>query len=130
MKPDTRIVSHTFAMGAWTPDEVVLTNGEPSGYFWIVPAKVGGKWSVTGLPGIKNAQLNIVQKSQKFDAQLVLTEKNTQRIEGKLRGSRINFDYVDADGKLMSFIGEVGANKIHGSIKQQPNSVVTATKVQ
>ena len=128
MKPGTRIVSHTFAMGAWAPDEVVLTNGEPSGYFWIVPAKVDGKWSVTGLPGIEKAQLNIVQMSQKFDAQLALTEKDTQRIEGGLRGSRINFDYVDAEGKRMSFVGEVGANKIHGSIKQQPNSVVTATR--
>jgi hypothetical protein len=117
-------------MGAWTPDEVVLTNGEPSGYFWIVPAKVEGKWSVTGLPGIENAQLNIVQKSQKFEAQLAAGGKDMQRIEGVLRGSRISFDYVDADDKRMSFIGEVGANKMHGSIKQQPNSVVTATRVQ
>lgn len=130
MKPGTRVVSHTFAMGGWTPDEIVLTNGEPSGYFWIVPAKVDGKWSLTGLPGFEKAQLNIVQKSQTFDAQLSVTEKNTQRIEGGLRGSRIHFDYLDAEGKLMSFVGEVGANKMHGSIKQQPNSVVTATRMQ
>jgi hypothetical protein len=117
-------------MGGWTPDEIVLTNGEPSGYFWIVPAKVDGKWSLTGLPGFEKAQLNIVQKNQKFDAQLSVTEKNTQRIEGELRGSRIHFDYLDAEGKLMSFVGEVGANKMHGSIKQQPNSVVTATRMQ
>lgn len=130
MKPGTRVVSHTFAMGGWTPDEIVLTNGEPSGYFWIVPAKVAGKWSLTGLPGFEKAQLNIVQKSQTFDAQLSVTEKNTQRIEGGLRGSRIHFDYLDAEGKLMSFVGEVGANKMHGSIKQQPNSVVTATRMQ
>jgi SAM-dependent methyltransferase len=130
MKPGTRVVSHTFAMGGWTPDEIVLTNGEPSGYFWIVPAKVDGKWSLTGLPGFEKAQLNIVQKNQKFDAQLSVTEKNTQRIEGELRGSRIHFDYLDAEGKLMSFVGEVGANKMHGSIKQQPNSVFTATRMQ
>jgi SAM-dependent methyltransferase len=130
MKPGTRIVSHTFAMGAWTPDEVVLTHGESSGYFWIVPAKVEGKWSVTGLSGFENAQLSIVQKNQKFDAQLALTKKDTQRIEGKLRGSRIDFDYVDTDGKLMRFVGEVGANTIHGSIQQQPNSVVTAKRMQ
>ena len=130
MKPGTRIVSNTFAMGAWIPDEVVLTNGESSGYFWIIPARVEGKWSVTGLPGFENAQLNIVQKNQKFDAQLALTEKNIQRIEGGLRGSRINFEYLDTDGKLMRFVGEVGANKMHGSIKQQPNSVFTATRMQ
>jgi SAM-dependent methyltransferase len=130
MKPGTRIVSHTFTMGAWIPDEVVLTNGEPSGYFWIVPAKIEGKWSVTGLPGIEKAQLNIVQKIQKFDAQLVFDGKDAQHIEGGLRGSRIHFDYLDAEGKLMSFIGEVGTSKIHGSIKQQPSSVVTVTRVQ
>jgi SAM-dependent methyltransferase len=130
MKPGTRIVSNTFAMGAWTPDEVVLTHGESSGYFWIVPAKVEGKWSVTGLTGFENAQLNIVQKNQKFDAQLALTEKNIQRIEGGLRGSRIHFSYLDAEGKLMRFVGEVGANTIHGSILQQPNSVVTAKRIQ
>ncbi len=130
MKPGTRVVSHTFAMGAWIPDEVILTNGESSGYFWIVPAKVEGKWSVTGLPGFEKAQLNIVQKNQKFDAQLVLTEKDTRRIEGGLRGTRIHFDYIDTDGKRMSFVGEVGANKMHGSIKQEPNSVVTATRVR
>ncbi len=130
MKPGTRIVSHTFAMGGWTPDEVVMTNGESSGYFWIIPAKVEGKWSVTGLPGFENARLNIIQKNQKFDAQLTLTEKNIQRIEGGLRGSRINFEYLDADGKLMRFVGEVGANTMHGSIQQQPNSVVTAKRIQ
>ena len=130
MKPGTRVVSHTFAMGAWTPDEVILTNGESSGYFWIVPAKVEGKWSVTGLPGFEKAELNIVQKNQKFDAQLVLTEKDTQRIEGRLRGSRINFDYVDTNGKRMSFVGEVGAKKMHGFIKQEPNSVVTAKRMR
>ena len=130
MKPGTRIVSNTFAMGAWIPDEVVLTNGESSGYFWIVPARVEGKWSVTGLPGFDNAQLSIIQKNQKFDAQLALTEKNIQRIEGGLRGSRINFEYIDTDGKLMRFVGEVGANTMHGSIQQQPNSVVTAKRMQ
>jgi SAM-dependent methyltransferase len=130
MKPGTRVVSHTFAMGGWTPDEIVLTKGESSGYFWIVPAKVEGKWSVTGLPSFEKAQLNIIQKNQSFDDQLMPDGKETQRIEGRLRGSRIYFDFVDTDGKLMSFVGEVGANKMHGSIKQQPNSVVTATRVQ
>lgn len=130
MKPGTRVVSHTFAMGGWTPDEIVLTNGESSGYFWIVPAKVEGKWSVTGLPSFEKAQLNIIQKNQKFNAQLILEGKDTQRIEGGLRGARIHFDFVDTDGKRMSFVGEVGANKMHGSIKQQPNSIVTATRVR
>jgi len=30
----------------------------------------------------------------------------------------------------MSFVGEVEANKMHGSIKQEPNSVVTAKRMR
>ena len=130
MKPGTRIVSHTFAMGSWTPDAVVMAGGEPSGYFWIVPARIEGRWMLAGLPNLENTQLNIVQKSQKFDGHLVLNAKSPQRIEGGLRGSHVSFDFQDAEGKTLSFVGEAGANKIHGTIKQIPNSVVTATRVQ
>jgi len=129
MKPGTRIVSNTFAMGAWTPDAVILSKGEPSGYFWIVPAKVGGRWQLSELPGLGIAQLNITQKSQKFDAQLVFASSTPQQIEGSLKGSQLTFDYIDAKGQSQRFVGEVGANKIHGSIQNMPSSVVTATRV-
>jgi SAM-dependent methyltransferase len=129
MKPGTRIVSNTFAMGAWVPDAIVLTGGEPSGYFWIVPARIEGQWVLTGLPNFKNTRLNIVQKSQKFDGLLSASTQKAQLIEGQLRGSQVSFDFVDAEGKTLSFSGEAGANKIHGTIKQIPNSVVTAIRV-
>jgi SAM-dependent methyltransferase len=130
MKPGTRIVSNTFAMGAWTPDAVVKVNGEPSGYFWIVPARIEGQWLLKGVTSLENAQLNIVQKSQKFDGGLLVGDKESQRIEGRLRGSQVSFDFQDADGNIISFVGEAGANKIHGTIKQIPNSVVTAIRMQ
>jgi len=129
LKPGTRVVSNTFAMGAWTPDEVILTHGEQSGYFWIVPAKIQGKWQLSGVPGMENVRLNITQKSQKFDAQLFTDAKTFQSVEGRLRGAQVSFDYLNAEGKPQSFIGEVSANKIHGKIKQIPNSVVTATRL-
>ena len=129
MKPGTRIVSNTFAMGAWVPDTIVLTGGEPSGYFWIVPARIQGRWTLTGVPSLENTHLNIIQKNQNFDAHLMTTPKEAQHIEGTLRGSQVSFDFIDAEGKTLSFSGEVGANKIHGTIKQIPNSVVTATRM-
>lgn len=129
MKPGTRIVSNTFAMGAWVPDAIVLSGGEPSGYFWIVPARIQGRWILTGLPSLENTRLNIIQKNQNFDAHLVATTTEAQHIEGTLRGSQVSFDFIDAEGKTLSFSGEAGANKIHGTIKQIPNSVVTATRM-
>lgn len=130
MKPGTRIASNTFAMGSWEPDAVIMSQGEPSGYFWIVPAKVEGTWSFTGLPGVETAQLKITQKSQKFDGDLVLSSKELQRIEGKLQGAQIHFQYHSANGELQTFQGIVSKDKMHGSIKEIPDSVVTASKIQ
>lgn len=38
LKPGTRIVSHSFSMGDWTPERQETVNGR-SVYFWTVPAK-------------------------------------------------------------------------------------------
>jgi amino acid transporter len=46
MKPGSRIVSHAFNMGDWDPDLRENVDGRDV-YFWIVPAKVEGKWTIT-----------------------------------------------------------------------------------
>src|SRR5690606_11555269 len=43
LKPGTRIVSHTFDMGDWKPDER-YHYGKANLYKWIVPAKVAATW--------------------------------------------------------------------------------------
>jgi len=130
LKPGTRIVSNTFAMGSWEPDAHILAEGEVSGYFWVVPAKVEGRWTFTGIPNWSTAQVKITQKSQKFDGDVSIDQTLTQRIEGRLRGAQISFDFNDDQNKPQTFIGIVSKNKMHGTIKQIPGSVVIATKVQ
>lgn len=130
MKPGTRIVSNTFAMGSWEPDAPILADGEVSGFFWVVPAKVEGTWTFTDLPEWSEAQVNIAQKSQKFDGDVLINQTLSQRIEGRLQGAQISFDYLDGDAQTKTFVGIVSANKIHGTVKQIPGSVVTATRVQ
>ncbi|MBN8564158.1 class I SAM-dependent methyltransferase [Leptolyngbya boryana CZ1] len=46
LKPGSRVVSHAFAMGDWTPDKRVLVNNR-SAYLWIIPAPVEGTWTGT-----------------------------------------------------------------------------------
>lgn len=130
MKPGTRIVSNTFAMGSWEPDATILADGEVSGFFWVVPAKVEGTWTFSGFPDWPEAQVRIKQKSQKFDADMVLDQTLSQRIEGHLRGAQISFDFKDDREQPQTFVGIVSAKKIHGTIKQIPGSVVIATKAQ
>jgi hypothetical protein len=38
LKPGTRVVSHSFDMGDWKPDEKIIVDGRPI-YLWIVPER-------------------------------------------------------------------------------------------
>ena len=64
LKPGTRIVSNSFTMDDWQPDETaVVTDGCTSwcnALFWIVPAKVEGTWR------LGNADLSLTQQFQKI----------------------------------------------------------------
>src|SRR5438874_2050146 len=61
LKPGTRIVSNTFTMSDWMPDETA-TVGDCVAWctalLWIVPAKVGGSWQMP------QGQLNLTQQFQ------------------------------------------------------------------
>jgi hypothetical protein len=50
MAPGTRVVSNSFDMGDWTPDQEVSATTECSSYcramLWIIPAKVAGTWQM------------------------------------------------------------------------------------
>jgi hypothetical protein len=77
MKPGTRVLSNTFSMGDWEPDQVIrVTNG--TGYFWTVPAKVAGLWTLSGLDEKGNAALKLDQTFQRVGGTLTLQGKNSK----------------------------------------------------
>lgn len=43
LRPGTRVVSHDFDMGDWTPDRK-LSAGGVSIFLWMIPARVAGTW--------------------------------------------------------------------------------------
>lgn len=139
MKPGTRIVSNSFMMGTWEPDAVINpeTGGRGAltpasggrGYYWIVPAKVQGEWSLTGLPGITTANLSLQQKFQKTEGTLTFGDNRSQRVVGKLNGAQFTLSYKDANDKEQTFIGEVAGKKIYASLQDAPTTVITATKL-
>jgi hypothetical protein len=85
LKPGTRLVSNSFDMGEWVPDESAeVTEGCESwcrAMLWIVPAKVEGTW--------KSAQgdLTITQTFQTFAG----TMASTSLTAATLRGADIAF---------------------------------------
>lgn len=128
MKPGTRVVSNSFMMGSWEPDEIINPEAGGRGYYWVVPAKVQGDWSLTGLPGVTTATLSLQQKFQKVEGTLTFGDNRSQRVTGKLNGSQLTLGYKDADNKDQTFVGEVGGKKINASLQASPTTVITATK--
>jgi len=85
LKPGTRIVSNTFDMEDWQPDETASIGPEGctswcKALLWIVPAKAEGRWKTP------QGELNIVQKFQMITGTLGSTP-----INGKVVGDQITF---------------------------------------
>src|SRR5499425_811954 len=87
LKPGTRIVSNTFDMGEWKPDETAKVSGCESwctAHLWIVPAKVGGTWK------LPQGELSLKQTFQMISGTLKNGNVITP-ISGKLNGDEISF---------------------------------------
>ncbi|RYE47100.1 MAG: class I SAM-dependent methyltransferase, partial [Hyphomicrobiales bacterium] len=85
MKPGTRVVSNTFRMGDWEPDQTSAAisgcQSWCSALLWIVPAKVEGSWKVDG------KDLKLTQKYQVLTGTL-----GTDTIsDAKMNGNEITF---------------------------------------
>lgn len=114
LKPGTRIVSNSFDMGEWKPDETVNA-GEGctnwcTAYLWIVPAKVEGTWK------LPQGELALKQTFQMVSGTLK-TGGNTQQISnGKLNGDQISFtaggtQYAGrVNGNMMDISNKSGGN--------------------
>jgi hypothetical protein len=111
MKPGTRIVSNTFDMGDWQPDQTQEAGGECRSYcralFWVVPAKVDGVWKTP------QGDLKIDQKYQKFMGSLTGTGNVVATItDGKLVGDAISFTAAGVE-----YTGKVVGDTIEGTAK-------------
>jgi SAM-dependent methyltransferase len=89
MKPGTRVVSNTFDMGDWPPDETVQAPGECHAFcrahLWIVPAEVDGDWR------LGESVLTLAQKYQAFTGKLTTGNVVAPITDGKLAGDTITF---------------------------------------
>jgi hypothetical protein len=109
MKPGTRVASNTFDMGDWQADETVRARGNCTSYctahFWIVPAKVDGKWQTT------RGELTLVQQFQMLSGTLTAGDI-TAVVSGRMTGARIELLVGSTH-----FVGQVDGNAIEGSVR-------------
>jgi SAM-dependent methyltransferase len=118
LRPGSRIVSNTFGIEGWTPDETSTVGGDCSAWcnalLWIVPAKVEGTWQMP------QGVLTLKQ-----DYQMVSGTLGTTPIgNGKLRGETFTFT---AGGN--EYTAKVTGNRMEGTMKSGAASTPwTATK--
>jgi Methyltransferase domain len=117
LKPGTRIVSNSFTMDDWQPDETAtVTDGCTSwctALFWIVPAKVDGTWKVG------TADLTLTQQFQKISGSL----GGTPIADGSLNGDQISFTVGTA-----RYTGRVTGNAMQGSMTGGSGASWSATR--
>ncbi|TCR64274.1 methyltransferase domain-containing protein [Bosea sp. BK604] len=114
MKPGTRVVSNSFNMGEWTPDETIQAQGECRNFcrahFWVVPAQVGGTWKLSDGELVLQQDFQMLAGTLKrggnemsiTDAKMNGTEivftAGGRRFTGKLEGGRFEGQSQAADG--------------------------------
>ena len=103
LRPGSRIVSNTFGIEGWTPDQTVSLEGCSAwctALLWIVPAKVAGTWK------LEQGDLNLTQDYQMISGTLA----GTAIAGGRLRGDEIRFT-VGA----VEYTGRVTGNRMEGT---------------
>jgi hypothetical protein len=112
MEPGTRVVSNSFKMGDWSPDEnIEPANGYTRAYLWIVPAEVRGTWTFRQEGGDDTFQMTIEQRLQEIKANAWGTAAPTVK-EAQLRGTDVQFTFVDAKNQPELFKGKVDDDQI------------------
>ena len=128
MQAGTRVVSNTFRMESWIPDqEVRISNGE-MGYLWVVPANIDGGWQWNGPAGLGDLRLEIRQKKQFFDGTLYQGNKRVAHFEdGRIRGSDLEFAFAYQKMNYV-FKGRVNGSSMTGDLNNNPALAVSGKR--
>ena len=110
MKPGTRVVSNSFDMAEWKPDQEVSAQGQCETWcramLWIIPAKVDGNWKMG------RGEIRLVQNFQNIAGTFVgPSGSGTPISDGKMNGAEISFKAGERTYK-----GKVNGNMMEGTI--------------
>ncbi len=129
MAPGTRIVTNSFNMGDWEPDDTVGT-GYAQGYFWVVPGNAAGKWSLIGMEGSQQpATLEITQRYQRVGGVLNIYGKSQPLLGATLSGNRLKFSFTDHSNQSRIVEVTLNGNEFSGHVlENSPLYSITGTR--
>jgi SAM-dependent methyltransferase len=129
MAPGTRIVTNSFNMGDWEPDDKVGT-GYAQGYFWVVPGNAAGKWSLKGVEGSQQpVTLELTQRYQRVGGTLNIYGKPQPILGGTLTGNRLKFSFLDQSNQSRIVDVTLNGNELSGQVlENSPLYSITGTR--
>jgi SAM-dependent methyltransferase len=116
MKPGTRVVSHLWDMGEWEPDET-LHAGESEAFVWIVPAEVGGRWTLSEARSSWEGLLELRQRFQRIGGTLTIRGATQPLLGAYVQGGTLGFTFVGTDGGVRSVRARVAGGAFSGSLQ-------------
>jgi SAM-dependent methyltransferase len=111
MKPGTRVVSHSFLMGDWEPDERSMTE-DGSAYLWIVPAQVAGSWSFRETGGNGHFTVRLEQQFQRLSGR---AENEPLVSSARLHGPQLELTFFE-NGTPTKVSGTVEDDRIDAQV--------------
>lgn len=113
LAPGSRIVSNTFGIPGWDPDQVAeINDGECESWcdalLWIVPAPVDGRWNVEG-----GGVLALNQEYQKVLGTLSTSDAPAS-VAGTLNGAQITFTAGNA-----RYTAQVKGDRMQGTLMRE-----------
>jgi len=123
LKPGTRIVSYTFDMGDWEPDEIGQVRDRMF-YYWVIPANIAGTWhwSLGSPTGQWQNQLLLDQEFQEVSGKVSLQGWELRIREPRLKGDQLSFRLrynFEGQNVSMRFNGRMNDDIIKGSVEIQ-----------
>lgn len=111
MKPGTRVVSHSFLMGDWEPDERSMTE-DGNAYLWIVPAKIAGTWTFVEAGGKERFAVQLEQQFQHLSGRV---GDEPLVSSARVRGSQLEFMFFE-NGKPTKVAGRAEGARIDAQV--------------
>lgn len=124
LKPGTRIVARTPALGDWKPDKTITVPGASSPqtlYYWVVPERLAGDWKGRVEYATGRAQTYTLRFTQQFQQ-----VKGDAIVEGKkytipnitLMGDRLTFnrtETIQGQQGIVQFNGRIEGDMLKGT---------------
>lgn len=112
MRPGTRIVSNTFDMADWQPDQLIESAvGNTRAFLWIVPARIEGEWKFAEVGGTQAFTLKLQQRFQRLEASPATAERLAVQ-SGRLLGNQVEVVVEGIEAESATLTGEVSGDRI------------------